>query len=619
MLFRSESAELIKQLNLAAITVLNNDEDILPIPSDLENSSIALLELPGKASLNQLKEGIENYTAITTFQLPTELTPEIRKSLRDSLANYSRIIIAISEPKINGYQSFFNELANDDALNSIIYLCFTPVRTLSQIEYAIDNAQSTILAHSPADYVQTQVADIIFGKATANGRLSASVGNAFGVGDGVTISPETEVHYEPEDLGVSTFDLQIVDSIAEDGILQGAYPGCQIVIFKDGKNIYQKSYGTKEGIGSSDVQNTDIYDLASVSKTCGTLIAVMKLYDGGYFNLSDKLSDHLTWLKKTNKADITIRELLYHQSGLPSSIIFYQELIDKNSYKGPLYSNKRSNKYSVQVDDKTWANPNFKYIPGMTSETKTDECTLKVFDNLWVNKSFVDQMKQMIADVPMRSKQYRYSDVGFILLHYLVEQYSNMPMDEYLQKEFYGPMGLERMGYNPTNRFDKEEIVPSTKDYFVRKGLVQGYVHDESAAFQGGMAGSAGLFGNAEEVASIYQMILNKGTFKGKRYLSEETCRLFTTETSKISRRGLGFDKPEPNPDKVGPCSPSTPNSVFGHTGFTGTCVWADPENDLVFVFLSNRIYPTRLNKKLMQLNIRPQLQEAIYNAINKE
>lgn len=614
-----EASELVKQLNLAAITVLSNDDDVLPMPSDVENSSIALLEIPGKTSLSILKEGIANYTPFRTFQLPSELTTAARKELRDSLANYSRILIAISEPKINGYQSFFNELANDESLKSIIYLCFAPVKTLTQMEYAVDNAQSVILAHSPIDYVQTQVADILFGEATANGRLSASVGNAFGVGEGVTVSPETEVYYEPEDLGVSTLELQQVDSIAESGISQGAYPGCQIVILKDGKNIYQKSYGTFEGVGSADVKDTDVYDLASVSKTCGTLIAVMKLYDGGYFNLSDKLSDHLPWLKNTNKSNITIRELLLHQSGLPPSIIFYQELIDKNSYKGPLYFNKRSNKYSVQVDDKTWANPNYKYVKGMTSETKTDEHTLKVCDNLWINKSFVDQMKQMIIDAPMKNKQYRYSDVGFILLHYLVEAKANMPMEEFLQKEFYGPMGLEKMGYNPLNRIAKEEIVPSTKDYFVRKGLIQGYVHDESAAFQGGIAGSAGLFGNAEEVASIYQMILDKGMFKGKRYLSEETCRMFTTETSKVSRRGLGFDRPEPDPNKVGPCSPSTPNSVFGHTGFTGTCVWADPENDLVFVFLSNRIYPTRLNRKLMQLNIRPELQEAIYNAIIKK
>ena len=279
----------------------------------------------------------------------------------------------------------------------------------------------------------------------------------------------------------------------------------------------------------------------------------------------------------------------------------------------------RDAKYSAQIGPKQWANPDFKYKADMTSPVRTDECTLQVCDGLWVNQSYRQLMRDKIAAEPMKAKTYRYSDVGFVLLQYLIEEISGMPMNDYLIQEFYDPMKLDRITYLPRQRFDKDEIVPSNRDNFARQQVLQGYVHDETAAYQGGVAGSAGLFGNAEQVAIIYQMMLDGGVYKGKRYLGEETCRVFTTETSKISRRGLGYDKPEPDPNKIGPCSPSTPNSVFGHTGFTGTGVWADPENNLVYVFLSNRTYPNAWNRKLLQMDIRPNIQEEIYKAINKK
>ena len=228
-------------------------------------------------------------------------------------------------------------------------------------------------------------------------------------------------------------------------------------------------------------------------------------------------------------------------------------------------------------------------------------------------------LQEKISEAPLKTRQYRYSDVGFILLRFLVEQLAGMPMDEYLAKEFYGPMGLEHTLYLPLRRLPKSEIVPSTHDRFLRKSVLQGFVHDECAAFQGGVSGNAGLFSNAREIARVYQMLLNEGELDGHRYLSRETCKLFTTEVSKISRRGLGFDKPDmKNPDKS-PCAKSAPASVYGHTGFTGTCAWVDPDNELIYVFLSNRTYPDATNRKLMELDIRPQIQEVLYEAMGGE
>lgn len=614
-----QATALINELSLAAITVAKNQDYFLPLASDRDVVSTALLEVEGKTSFSPLKQRIAENTLLKSFKLTKGTTPQQRKLLLDSLSQYPNVLIAIGENKLDDYQPFFKELAVQYPKLPVAYLCFSASKTLLQIENAVTNAQSVIFAHTATNEVQKQVADILFAKGTATGRLSATLGNLFKVGAGVDISPKSEVHYEPEDLGISSITITQIDSIAKDGVEKGAYPGCQIVVLKDQNIVYQKSFGTFAGKGTTAVNDTVLYDLASLSKTTGTLLAVMKLYDKGMFNLSDKLSDHLSWLKGTDKENITIREVLLHQSGLPASIGFYQELIDKDSYKGRLYSNKRDSKYKVRIGNNLWANPDFKFIAGMTSATPTQECTIQVSENLWLNSSYREQMKKMIAEAPMKSKQYRYSDVGFLLIQYLVEQLSGMSIDRYLQKEFYQPMGLNKTTYQPRLKFDKKEIVPSANDKFFRKDVLQGFVHDETAALQGGIAGNAGLFSNAEEVARIYQMLLNGGKYNGREYLSEETCRLFTTETSKVSRRGLGFDKPEPNTTKTSPCSASTPLVTFGHTGFTGTCVWADPENNLVYVFLSNRIYPDVLNRKLMQLDIRPKIQEAIYNAIIDE
>lgn len=254
----------------------------------------------------------------------------------------------------------------------------------------------------------------------------------------------------------------------------------------------------------------------------------------------------------------------------------------------------------------------------MTSKVRTAECTLQVCDSLWLNKSFKKEYLQKIADAPLRDKRYRYSCVGFILLQQVIEARAGIPVDEFLAQEFYTPMGLKRTGYLPLRFLSKEEIVPSSVDPFLRKTVLQGFVHDESAAFQGGVSGNAGLFSTAEEVAQIYQMLLNGGELNGKRYLSKETCRLFTTTVAKGCRRGLGFDKPDMQNPAKSPCALSAPASVYGHTGFTGTCAWVDPDNGLVYVFLSNRIYPEVWNAKLLKSDIRERIQEAIYRAVLK-
>lgn len=492
-----------------------------------------------------------------------------------------------------------------------------------QIHQGISASKAVVLAHSSDDEVQRQVAKVLYADATADGRLSASIGSLFTAGDGTNICSQTEPHFVPEEHGMDSRLLARIDTIAWEGIREGAYPGCQVVILKDGKEMYNKAFGTYTWNTARNkdvfpVTPTSVYDVASLTKTTATLLAVMKLYDKGRLNLTDRVSDYLPYLKDTDKSNITVRELLFHQSGLPSTLLFYQDAIDKDSYNGTLFKSRPDKQHSVRIGQQTWANPKFHFRQGLTSKVRTDECTLQVCDSLWLNESFKKEYLQKIVDTPLKDKRYRYSCVGFILLQQLVEIRAGIPMDEFLKQEFYAPMGLKRTGYLPLDFLPKEDIVPSSVDPFLRKTTLQGFVHDESAAFQGGVSGNAGLFSTAEEVAQIYQMLLNNGELNGKRYLSKETCKVFTTTVAKNSRRGLGFDKPDVQNPLKSPCAPSAPVSVYGHTGFTGTCAWVDPDNGLVYVFLSNRIYPNVWNSKLLKLDIRGKIQEAMYQAVLK-
>lgn len=610
-----QARDLIRRLNQAAITVLNNKNHILPLHAD-KAQRIALLEVGKPGETETLAKQMSRYASLSRFRLRPNQTEEENRRLRDSLATYKRIVIAVSEQRLTPYHPFFAKFAPE---SPAIYLFFTPGKMMLQIHRAVSDASAVVLGHSHNSDVQRQTADILFAKATADGRLSASLGGLFPTGAGVTITPESPSHFIPEEYGLSSALLKKIDTIALDGIQQGAYPGCQVVVLKNGHIMFDKAFGTYAGKGSPRVESTDIYDLASLSKTTGTLLAVMKLYDKGRFNLTDKISDYLPFLQRTDKKDITIREILYHQSGLPPWLPFYQEAIDKDSYDGRLFSARKDAQHPVRIGTATWANPKFKFKSEYISPVKTGDYTVQICDSLWLNRSFRKVIEEKIVETPLKQKRYVYSDIGFILLGMLVEQLAGMPMEAYLQREFYGPMGLERTGYLPLRRFAKSEIVPSNKDRFLRKETLQGFVHDEASAFFGGLAGNAGLFSTAREVAHIYQMLLNGGEIDGKRYLSKETCQLFTTEVSKISRRGLGFDKPDMQESKKGNCASVAPAGVYGHTGFTGTCAWVDPENELVYVFLSNRIYPDVTNRKLNQLHIRERIQEAIYGAMKKK
>ena len=409
-----------------------------------------------------------------------------------------------------------------------------------------------------------------------------------------------------------------IDSVATQGTEKGAYPGCQIVIVQNGHTVLSKCYGYHSAMTRRKVQPTDLYDLASVTKTTATLPAIMRLYEQGKVKLTDKVSTFLPFLRHTDKENITIEDLLFHESGLPSTISFYYKAIDPKSVTGELLQETPDKDHVAQIDKNCFISQ-FKYRKNAIAANKDKTHTLHVYDNMWLDKSYMDTLKCDIVKYKYQPHHYQYSDIGFILLQWVVESITKCSLSDYVEKEFYLPMRATRTLFLPSRRYEKKEIVPTvTQDALRNAKEICGYTQDEVAAYMGGVAGEAGLYSTASDLAKIYQMYLNKGTLNGKRYLKESTCTLFETRQSKISHRGLGFDRPKTKKSAQGSTGQIIPASSFGHGGFTGTNVWVDPENKLIYVFLCNRVSPFPWNTRLMDLGIFPQLQKAIYSHIPK-
>ncbi|WP_044532937.1 serine hydrolase, partial [Bacteroides intestinalis] len=611
-----EAKALVTRLRQAAVTVLGNHFGVLPL-TPVGDTPIALLSVvEGKDSIFIAEMKKLSPVPVECFHLTGEMGEDELHELARKLANYRRVVISISGKDTDAL-AYADFLAGLNLPAPVVYAFFTSYRAMQPLVPALNQASAVVLGHSSEADIQQYVAGVLFAKVPAQGKLSMSIGNLYQAGEGSVITPGMKPgRIIPEDLGMKSNELHRIDAIVKGGLAAGAYPGCQVLVLKDGQTVYDKCFGTHSDKDTTAVRPTDMFDLASLTKTTATLLAVMKLYDTGQLKLTDKASQYLPILRNTNKKNITIKDLLLHESGLPPYIRFYLEAIDPNSVHGPYAQSWVDEWHRTQVSEHSYYCSNFKFKKGLVAEKESSTYNLHVADKMWLNKNFKNTILQKIARCDMDSKRYVYSDLGFILLQQVVEAIVKLPMDLYLAKEFYAPMGLQRTMYLPLLRYSKQEIMPTAANDFLRRQDLCGYVHDETAACMGGISGNAGLFSTATEVAKIYQMMLNGGEWNGKRYLSEATCRLFTTEASAISRRGLGFDKPNLKDLKNSPCAPSATNTVYGHTGFTGTCAWVDPEHGTVYVFLSNRLCPNVWNTKLTEMNIRTNIQEAIYKSL---
>jgi CubicO group peptidase (beta-lactamase class C family) len=426
-------------------------------------------------------------------------------------------------------------------------------------------------------------AQAIFGGVAITQKLSRNVSLVYRANMGFT-TDKTRLQYTvPEDVGINLNDLSGIDNIANEAILNQATPGCVVLVAKDGKVIYNKAYGyhTYDKIQRDKI--TDIFDMASVTKVSATTMEVMRLYDQGKLNLDSTIGDYIAQARKTNKNDISVRELLLHQAGLIPDIPTYEKL-----------------KPADHSADSSAAYP------------------IKIVDNYYLRKDYVkDVMWPDMLNSPLRTRgQYVYSDLSMCIMKEIVETITANPLNIYVKQQFYTPLGMQSAGFLPLRHFKPDQIIPTENDMIFRHTLLDGYVHDQTAAMLGGVSGNAGLFADANDMAILYQMLLNRGSYGGTQFFKPETVDLFTAKQSAVSRRGLGFDRWDPLPDHHYP-SELASTQTYGHTGYTGTCVWVDPKYNLVYVFLSNRVNPL-VSSKLSSLNTRPRIQDVVYQAIQK-
>ena len=384
-------------------------------------------------------------------------------------------------------------------------------------------------------------------------------------------------------------ELNQIDSLMKRAIDAAVFPGARILAARNGKVFYNKAFGTLDGNEENPVNLKTVYDLASITKIASTTLAIMRLYEQGKIDLNKSLGDYLPITKSTNKEYCLLKDLLMHQAGMKSWIPFYKFFKDSSAdFKEGIFNNYKTKSFAVEVAK-----------------------------DLFMNASYRDTIWKMILESPLENKgKMVYSDLDFYFLGAIVQQLTGKTLDQYVYTEFYEPMGLRKTGYKPLSIMDESYIAPTENDTVFRKQLIKGFVHDPGAALFGGIAGHAGLFSNAAELAALMQMLLNGGSYKGRVYFKTSTIQLFTSYQSTISRKGFGFDKPQANANDAGPCSNHCSGYTYGHQGFTGTCVWVDPSQQLVFVFLSNRVFPYE-NSAINKWNIRSLVQDYIYKSLD--
>jgi beta-N-acetylhexosaminidase len=570
---------------IRSLTLLRNGSGAIPV---IPGNKVAYVGI-GCTDLNDFGNRMKDDLGADTYLFSNNDSLKFADSIISGIkrGNYKSVIIGVHDYSLrpsNNYGISSNAVALLRELQPYNAITFVFGNVLALSNFC--GTGNLVACYQDDDITQHAAADLLEGKIIPKGTLPVSV-CGFKYGDGIVYG-----EIKPARAGVKKNGPEIIDSIVNDAISQGVFPGCVVLALHKGQILYSGAFGHYEYEPSPMVTTESIYDLASVTKISATTVAVMKLYEEKKINLKKKLSDYLPWVRGTNKAGLEIDDLLLHQAGLVPFIRFYQETLDLHTGKPDksIYSNVAKKGF-----------------------------TTRVADGLYLRDDWQDTLLNRIAKSPVSHRHmYVYSDNDFILLGKVVEAITGMPLDKYVEKEFYSKLGMTTTGFKPLQRFSPDRIVPTENDNFFRQQLLHGDVHDEGASMFGEVAGHAGLFSDANDLAKLYLMLLNDGKYNGKRYLKPETIRLFTSYQTGISRRGLGFDKPEKDNakrDDPYPCLSASP-LTFGHTGYTGTCVWVDPEYDLIYIFLSNRVYPTRENSKISQLNIRSKIQEELYKMV---
>ncbi len=572
-----------------ALTVIKNDRAILPI-KDLQEKKIAYINFGDDSGETFLSE-LRKYGKVDWVKA-NSLDDYIQK-----LKAYNYVIIGFHKSNENPWKKFeFTEnelvwLYEIARTNTVILDVFARPYAMLDLKTTA-NFEGVVMSYQNSEISQKLSAQLIFGAREAKGKLPVSLGEDFPLNTILKTKSLRRLQYgTPESVGINSYKLNKIDSLAMLGISEGMYPGAQVLVARKGKVIYQKNFGHHEYTDKIQVTDSSVYDLASLTKILASLPLIMQLVDKKELSMNTKLSEMLPEYKNSNKANITLKEMLSHYARLKAWIPFYRHTF--NEEKTGI-----SSKYYSEIPDKDF--------------------NIQVAENLYMRRDYMDTIFKTIRESDLNSRlEYKYSDLPYYILKKYLERKFAKPMELIVQENIYESLGANYMTYLPLEKFSKENIPPTEQDNIFRNQKVQGYVHDQGAAMLGGVSGHAGLFSNANDVAKLMQMYLWKGFYGGERYFNPDVLDLFNTcyYCDKNVRRGVGFDKPQLGTS--GPTCGCVSMTSFGHSGFTGTFAWADPEAEIVYVFLSNRTFPDAENRKLIQTDLRSKIQEAIYEAID--
>lgn len=569
-----------------AITIVKNNNQVIPF-KNLEKKQMAYLSF-GQESGATFLENLRKYTNITKIE---------ESSLVDyhqKLNDYTDVIIGLHKKSTNPWQSyklsktelnFLQELSKKHKVHLVVF-----ANPYSLLDVDTTYIESITIAYQNSTLTQEIAPQILFGAIAAKGKLPVAAGIDFPAGHGIHTTAIKRLGYgTPESVGVNSKTLKQIDSLIHLGLKEKMMPGAQVLVARGGKIIYQKSFGKHQYNSKIPVKNEDVYDLASLTKILATLPMLMELVDKEVIHLDTRLDEMLPEYASSDKASIKLIDLLTHYNRLQAWIPFYRKTLDSKTKQ-----------------------PDSKYY----QTTYSEKFNIPVAENLYMRSDYKDSIYQVIRESKLRPKKsYRYSDLPFYILQKYIEDYYEDRLDHLVETHFYDKIGAN-LTYLPLAKFSKEQIPPTERDNYFRHQEIQGYVHDQGAAMMGGVSGHAGLFGNANDIAKIMQMFVWEGSYGATEFISPDTFRLFNTcyYCDQDVRRGIGFDKPQLG--DVGPTCGCVSMTSFGHSGFTGTFAWADPEEEIVYVFLSNRTYPDAENKKLIQTNLRSNIQAVIYEAI---
>lgn len=602
---------LIQKLTNASVTVLKNTSNILPldIPTDHKVSVVNI----GAKSNNTFTDICRHYANVSSYYTMGDTFSDASLEKINSNEN---VIVAVYTDKA-GARDAFAQIAR--TAKNITAVFFVNPYKMKKFAATFSNVKALVIAYDNIKAAHISGAEAIFGGIETKGKLPVALNGVAPIGAGIEL-PKTRLGFtSPIAEGIAPWLTDSINALINDGLRQGAFPGCQVLVARNGNIIFDGSFGklsTEPNAGN--VNRETIYDLASVSKATGTLSGIMKAYDQGLFSLEDSLAMLIPEITDPGKRCVTIRQLLHHETGIPASINVYDAMFDTTTYTGRLIQPRRDAQHPIKIQKRAYGNKSARLRTDITSPIATDEFPIAAAEGIYVGKATYDTLMHRIYNVPLRAnRNYTYSCLNFCLLMDIEQRLTGRNHDSYVHEEIFAPLGAYRTGYRAAD-WDKTSNIASTEnDTFMRKQTLKGYAHDELAGMSGGVQGNAGLFANADDLAKLCQMLLNGGVYGGKRILSDKTVKLFTTEKSPTCRRGLGFDKPDTeNPDHSPTCEEASAE-VFGHLGFTGTVYWVDPSQNLIFVFLNNRVNPTRDNEAFNRMDIRPHLFSLVYRALN--